>query len=127
MPGFSQFKQAAWTGVVLPIILAVFSTFSPVLLRAFLLAATVVAITWTFYLTEYGARNLKKTAIAGGASIVLAIALFFGGRFMDSYGRPLVPSLIQKAVDSDCSNVIAGGDIRINCPSMEKDSAQPKR
>jgi hypothetical protein len=129
MSGSSELRQPAWTGVVLPLILAIGSTFSPEILRGILLAAAVIAVTWTFYLTKYGGRNFKKTALVGVGSIVLAFAIFAGGRILDggtTKFAPIPPTIDQNAIDSDCSNVVAGGDAKINCPPTEKDHAPAK-
>jgi hypothetical protein len=125
----TKLKHPAWTGVILPLALAVGATFSPDILRVVLLPAMVLAITWTFYLTEFGRRNFKKTALVGVGSIVLAFAIFAGGRILDERAArpaPIAPTIDQNAMDSDCSNVVAGGDAKINCPSTEKDHAQAK-
>src|SRR5882762_9258368 len=123
----SKLRQPAWTGVVLPLILAIGSTFSPDILRVVLLAGAVIAVTWTFYLTKYGGRNFKKTALVGVGSIVLAFPIFVGGLILDA-GKtkfaPIRPTIDQNAIDSNCSNVVAGGDAKINCPSTEKEHAQ---
>src|SRR6267143_2440811 len=122
----SDLRHPAWRGVVLPLILAIGSTFSPDILRVILLAAAVIAVTWTFYLTKYSGRNFKKTALVGVGSIVLAFAIFAGGRILDARAARFVPipaMIHQNAIDSDCSNVVAGGDAKVNCPSTEKDHA----
>src|SRR6267143_6187649 len=122
----TKLKHPAWTGLILPLALAVGSTFSPDILRVVLLGAMVIAITWTFYLTEFGGRNFKKTALVGVGSIVLAFAIFAGGRILDARAARFVPipaMIHQNAIDSDCSNVVAGGDAKVNCPSTEKDHA----
>ncbi|SRR6266550_5231420 len=129
MSDSSKLRQPAWTGVVFPLILAIGSTFSPDKLRVILLAAAVIAVTWTFYLTKYCARNFKKTALVGVGSIVLAFAIFAGGRILDAGATKFAPipsTNDQNAIDSNCSNVVAGGDVKINCPSTEKDHAQAK-
>jgi len=125
----SDLRHPAWRGVVLPLILAIGSTFSPDILRVILLAAAVIAVTWTFYLTKYGGRNFKKTALVGVGSIVLAFAIFAGGRILDAGATKFAPipsTNDQNAIDSNCSNVVAGGDAKINCPSTEKDHVQAK-
>ena len=129
MSDSSKLRQPAWTGVVLPLILAIGSTFSPDILRVILLAAAVIAVTWTFYLTKYSGRNFKKTALVGVGSIVLAFAIFAGGRILDAGATkfaPIPPTIDQNAIDSNCSNVVAGRDAKINCLSTEKDHAQAK-
>src|ERR1700674_1908541 len=125
----SKLRHPAWTGIVLPLILAVGSTFSGDVIRGILLAAMVVSVTWTFHLTKYAGRDFKKTALIGVGSIVLAFTIFSGGRVLDARAKrlgPILPTINQNAVDSTCSNVVAGGDAKINCPSAEKDHAQAK-
>jgi hypothetical protein len=129
MLALSKFKHRAWTGIILPLALAIGATFSPDVLRVILLAAMVIAITWTFYLTEFGGRNFKKAALVGVVSIFLAFAIFAGGRILDARAiriGPISPTIDQNATDSGCSNIVAGGDANINCPSTEKNHAQAK-
>jgi hypothetical protein len=87
LPDFSRLKHPAWTGVVLPMVLAIGSTFSPDALRVILLVTAVIATTWTFYVTEYGGRKFKKTALVAAGSIIAALAIFAGGHTFDAKAK----------------------------------------
>jgi hypothetical protein len=126
MSVLSKLSHPAWTGLILPLALGVGSTFSPNIVRLILLAAMIVAITWTFYLTEFGGKNFKKTVLLGVLSTVLAIAVFALGRRLDARATRFAPIINQNAIDSSCSNIVSGGDAKINCPSTENDHAQAK-
>jgi hypothetical protein len=83
----NRLKHPSWVGIVLPLALAIGSTFSPAGLRATLLVLAVMAATWTFHYTELGGKKLKRTAPVGLALAVLALLIFLMGRRFDQSAR----------------------------------------
>jgi hypothetical protein len=65
--------------------------------------------------------------VGSAISIVLVLS-FIGWRVLrkvsESVAHPI--TIDQKSVDSDCSNIVGGGDIKINCPSTEQEHAKAK-
>lgn len=80
----SKFRHPAWGVFVLPLALAIGSTFTPGQIRAWLLIAAVIAAVLTFHKTEYAGQSLKKTVPVGIGFLVLALIVFFIGRAMDT-------------------------------------------
>lgn len=82
-----QLQHPGWVGVVLPLLLAIASTFTPATLRAILLVLAVTAATWTFHYTELGGKKLKRTITAGLVLTALASLVFIMGRRSDQSAR----------------------------------------
>jgi len=118
MVDFSKLRHPAWAGAVLSLVLAVGSTFSPQLIRVVLLVPAVLAATWTFYQTEYGARNGKKTTLAGVVFAIMALGIFAGGRVLDAKAggseqqqeKPKQPDIQQNSSGSNSPNTSIAGD-----------------
>lgn len=84
---FTRLRHAAWTGVVLPLALAVVATFSPDLVRGGLLIAAIITATLTFFNTEFAARRIWPTLIACGVFAALANAVFIAGHVLDARAK----------------------------------------
>ncbi len=63
----------------------------------------VVAIIWTFYLTEYVEKSIKKTIFVGIVSVIGAYAIFILGRRMDMRAK-LMPVQASEQQNSSGSN-----------------------
>jgi hypothetical protein len=66
-----KLKHPAWTGIVLPLVFAVGSTFSSRVVRGVLLIPVVILATWAFSKTEFGTGNRISKLIACGVFVVL--------------------------------------------------------
>src|SRR5262245_34863821 len=99
MARLSQLKHPGWLGVVLPIALAIGSTFTPQTVRGLLLLAAVAAATATFHRTEYGARKFRRSAVAMAVFLTVAVLIFVVGYMFDARSKPS-QSPIQVAVRS---------------------------
>lgn len=81
---FAKLKHPSWTGIVMPIGLAIGSTFTPGTVRGALLVAAVIAVAWTVHNTEFGGKRWKITSIILGVCAVLAVGVFFIGKVVDA-------------------------------------------
>jgi hypothetical protein len=86
---FGRLSHPWWLGVVLPLALAIGSTFTPGTIRGWLLIAAVAAVAWTFHHTEFGGKRWRVTGIVILASIALAIGVFYIGQVVDGRSKPL--------------------------------------
>jgi len=86
----SKLKHPAWVGVVLPLTLAAGSTFSPEVIRMWLLLAAVGAATWTFCGTEFAGKRLAHTGVALVLFAGVACAVFFAGKALDARSKPVI-------------------------------------
>src|ERR1035438_374136 len=84
----SRLQHPGWWGLVVPIGLAIGSTFTPETVRGVLLVAMIGAVAYTVHNTEFGARRWKVTGVAAGICAVLAIPIFFLGHAMDARQKP---------------------------------------
>lgn len=80
----NRVRHPDWVAVVLPLALAIGSTFTPGTLRVWLLVAAVGAATWIFYNTELGAKNIVRTIVASFVFLLIAAAIFLTGRRYDA-------------------------------------------
>jgi hypothetical protein len=80
----TKLSHSAWTAVILPLVLGIVSTLTPGTIRLSLLVAAVVAATWTFHLTNYAGKQIKKTALAAVGFLIVASIVFFICRATDA-------------------------------------------
>jgi hypothetical protein len=92
----SKLKHPAWSGVVMPLALAVGSTFTPATIRGALLVLAVIAIAGTIHNTEFGAKRWRVTGIALLISTTLAVGVFFIGSVVDANSKPK-PTAVEPA------------------------------
>lgn len=79
-----KLQHAGWWGLVVPVGLALASTFTPGTVRGVLLFLMICAVAWTVHHTEFGARRWKVTATAAALCAVVAIPVFLAGRALDA-------------------------------------------
>lgn len=84
----SKLKHPAWSGIVLPLALAIGATFTPGTVRAALLIAAIVAVASTYHHTEHGGKRWKRTGAVAGVCLAIAIGVFFLGRVVDARSKP---------------------------------------
>ena len=84
MANLKTLAHPGWVGVVLPLALAVGSTFSPDVIRGVLLIAAVIGATWTFHRTAFAGGSLKRTGIASLVLLVAALGVFALGHALDA-------------------------------------------
>jgi hypothetical protein len=111
MADLSKFKHSAWTGVVLPIALAIVSTFPLGSVRVWLLLGAVVAATVTFARTEFAKGRLKHTSAAFVVFIGMAIGVFLLGRSIELHAKAQAP---QVPPVSSSGNADANGEQKKN-------------
>jgi hypothetical protein len=80
----SQLKHSAWSGVVLPLVLAVGSTFTGSVLRTGLLIAAIITVSLTYHHTQHGGKRWSRTGWVAGSCALLAIGVFYIGQFVDA-------------------------------------------
>jgi hypothetical protein len=80
----ARLQHPGWLGLIVPLILAIGSTFSPSSLRVILLVAAVVAATWVFHKTEYADGKLSKTIPAAFTFLFIASVIFLVGHRFDT-------------------------------------------
>lgn len=84
----AKLQHPGWWGLVVPIGLAIGSTFTPGTVRSILLILMIGAVGWTIHNTEFGAKRWKVTGLAAGICAILAVLIFFLGRAMDARQKP---------------------------------------
>ena len=91
----NRLQHPGWAEILLPIALAIGSTFSPRPLRFVLLISGVAAATWIFHTTKYAGRKLYKTIPAAAVFLVIATIVFWVGRTTEAKTPPTNPSIQQ--------------------------------
>jgi hypothetical protein len=81
-----RIQHPGWVGVILPLLLAIGSTFTPGMLRVVLLVVAVIAATWVFKRTELGKEGVWKTGLAALLFVAVAVGIFFLGHRFDAQG-----------------------------------------
>ena len=84
----AKLKHHAWSGVVMPIALAIGSTFTPGTVRDVLLIVAVMVVAWAFHNTEFGGKRWRRTAVVLGIASALAVGVFFVGQRIDAQQKP---------------------------------------
>jgi hypothetical protein len=144
MLDFVKFRHPAWTGVVMEnppgkrfrlslkerlVIVAstalALGSFSSGDSYVVIPMLTVAGIAFVALCVQHHGSMFWRTA---SAVLFLSVLVFIGWRVLrkpsESAAQPV--NIDQKAVGSDCSNIVSGGDAKINCPSTEQDHAQAK-
>jgi hypothetical protein len=147
MLDFAKLRHPAWTGVVMEkpasrgfhlslkevlvivastaLALGSFGSNDPYVVIPMLIISGVAFV--ALCVGHQGSPRWRTTS----AIFILIVLAFIGWRDLRKLtgaashaAQPV--SIDQKAVESECSNIVGGGDIKINCPSTEKDHAQAK-
>jgi hypothetical protein len=126
----SKLYHPAWSGVVVPLMLAIGSTFTPATVRGVLLVAAVVSVAWTFHVTEFGGRQWKRTGVVVGLCVAAAIGVFFVGQVVDAASKPK-PSVAtidtKTAIASEAALPVSKQHVGNGSESVAKNNApQPK-
>jgi hypothetical protein len=144
MLDFAKFRHPAWTGVVMEkpasrgfrlsfkeilvivpstaLALGSFVSTDPYIVVPMLAISGIALVALCVWHKGSPTRRMVS-------AIFIALVLSFIGwsvmrKASESAAHPL--TIDQKALDSDCSNIVGGGDVKINCPSTEQEHAKAK-
>jgi|ERR1022692_229149 hypothetical protein len=123
----NRLAHPGWVGVVLPLGLAIGSTFTPGTWRGALLIAAIVAVAWTIHNTEFGGKNWRRTGIAVAIATVIAIGVFFIGRIVDARPKPKESAVVMPAPSPPLSVVEKNVTSNLGQTSADKPKRKPNR